>query len=674
MRAMWHGRGRQVRPGALRLAPILLAVALAGCGRDFNEFPDLDRAETAVEYQVRLEGAPSERVADLIRESLLLYRRQEIGAQSLGLLRRRARGDAETVKKILRSFGYYEGDVDIEIERVEALEPEPFSATGAVTGAAGAVADAATGAFGAVVDVFRTPLEEEDEEPDIDRDGPPPGGFASVTVTVIPGPAFTLAEHDLVLLDSGPEAPPPVIPTARQFGSPVGGQAVAEEIVLAENRAVQMLKQIGRPYAARLDRDSVADLEQNTIEVATPIGTGREYVFGDTRISGAPSVSEEYLLTYKPYVEGERVDVRLLEEFQEELIDTGLFNAGSVRLPEEPPTGDAAPVLVKLEERPPRTIAAGAEYATDIGAAVNFAFQHRNLGRANETIDVDLFAGVQQQRLETRFIKPQWRRPGQDLTAGFLLERRDDEAFKGITTATTLGLQREVGDFWTVGAGGLLEASFVEDEGEDETAYLAGLPVFAAFDDTDDLLDPTRGVRLRIDTTPYAGVSDSELTTFLKTEFNGSTYWDITDREEYILAFRGRLGSILSAQALDIIPPPVRFYSGGGGSVRGYQERLIGPLDADNDPVGGRSVLEGAVELRAPLWSDFNLGGVVFVDAGAVSEEPWPSFGDGGQVAVGTGVRYASPVGPIRFDIAFPVNPRDVDETFQFYFSIGQAF
>ena len=89
-------------------------------------------------------------------------------------------------------------------------------------------------------------------------------------------------------------------------------------------------------------------------------------------------------------------------------------------------------------------------------------------------------------------------------------------------------------------------------------------------------------------------------------------------------------------------------------------------------PTGGLSVIELSGEFRAKLYGD--LGGVVFVDGGAVSEELFPSFDDGFQVAAGFGLRYYSPAGPIRVDVAFPLNGRPVDDAFQLYFSIGQAF
>ncbi|MEL6478177.1 MAG: BamA/TamA family outer membrane protein, partial [Pseudomonadota bacterium] len=153
-------------------------------------------------------------------------------------------------------------------------------------------------------------------------------------------------------------------------------------------------------------------------------------------------------------------------------------------------------------------------------------------------------------------------------------------------------------------------------------------------------------------------------------DLNGSTYYDVTDEGKWVLAARGRVGTILS-EDLDTVPQTRRLYAGGGGSVRGFAQRFVGPLDANNDPIGGRSVLELGGEVRARFG---DLGGVVFVDAGSVSTESFPDFEEGVQVAAGLGFRFFSPAGPIRVDVAFPVNGRDADDTFQLFFSIGQAF
>ena len=216
-----------------------------------------------------------------------------------------------------------------------------------------------------------------------------------------------------------------------------------------------------------------------------------------------------------------------------------------------------------------------------------------------------------------------------------------------------------------------MEAALTDDEGEEETSYLFGLPVFALYDDSDDLLDPTGGVRARIGATPFTGLFDNRETAFLVLDGTASTYWSLDDDSRVVLAVRGRLGSILGVER-DRIPPQRRLYAGGGGSVRGYENRFIGPLDDSDDPEGGRSVIEAGIEMRMKVSE--NIGVVPFLDAGSVATEPFPDFGDGVQLAAGLGFRYFTPVGPLRLDVAVPLNPRDADDSFQFYISIGQAF
>jgi translocation and assembly module TamA len=121
------------------------------------------------------------------------------------------------------------------------------------------------------------------------------------------------------------------------------------------------------------------------------------------------------------------------------------------------------------------------------------------------------------------------------------------------------------------------------------------------------------------------------------------------------------------------VPASQRFYAGGGGSVRGYKYQSIGPLDSKNDPLGGRSLVELNAEARIKIIDQFGI--VPFVDGGQVYDEVYPELTSGDlQWAAGLGLRYYSPVGPIRFDVAFPLNPRGIDDPFQFYISIGQAF
>jgi translocation and assembly module TamA len=131
------------------------------------------------------------------------------------------------------------------------------------------------------------------------------------------------------------------------------------------------------------------------------------------------------------------------------------------------------------------------------------------------------------------------------------------------------------------------------------------------------------------------------------------------------------VGSITGTESADI-PANRRFYAGGGTSIRGYALQSVGPLTDDGTPIGGRSLLELSAELRVKLSK--TLGGVVFIDGGNVYEETVPDFSNNLRWAAGFGTLYFTAVGPIRLDIGFPLNRRSIDDSFQFYISVGQAF
>ncbi|MEM7546622.1 MAG: BamA/TamA family outer membrane protein [Pseudomonadota bacterium] len=616
----------------LRLLIWLLPLVLVACTADDAEDDiGFERPATAVDYTVELTGVTNERALRLMEQALEVYRKQEDGAQSIAFLRRRAQGDIATAQKILRSFGYYEAVVDIDVD--SATDPGTEQSTS-------------------------PPAEGE------------PLPQAVVRFMVDEKRQYTLADHDILLINTGPGTRP-APPDAAALGSPVGQPARASRILGAENQAVLDLRAFGRPYATRTDRDAVADPDVAEIEVTTTIDAGRAYVFGGVTYQGNLTVDREYLETYRTFDAGQTVDPEALTAFQRALASTGLFNAASVNLPQDPPEGAIAPVEVVLEEAPAQTISGGVRFDTDVGPAVRGGYEHRNLFGANETLSLEALVGLEEQSLDSRYRVPQYGRSGQDLVLGLELRRIKDEAFEEIGGTFAAGLEREITPELTIGAGGLLELSRLADIDGTKTSRLVGLPVFVAYDSTDDRLDPSKGIKSRISATPLTGVVGGTPAAFAILDGTLSTYFDILGDRKYIFAARGRLASALAGDE-DIVSANRRLFSGGGGSVRGYAERFIGPLDAEGEPTGGLSAIELGGELRARVSS--TIGVAAFVEAGSVSNEVVPVFDEGVRVAVGGGVRYFSPIGPLRVDVGVPVNGRSVDDAFQVYISIGQAF
>ena len=135
------------------------------------------------------------------------------------------------------------------------------------------------------------------------------------------------------------------------------------------------------------------------------------------------------------------------------------------------------------------------------------------------------------------------------------------------------------------------------------------------------------------------------------------------------VAGRVRLGTIQGA-ARDDIPPSRRLYAGGGGSVRGFAYQKLGPLAPEGDPRGGRSLNEASAEVRYRFG---NFGVVGFVDVGQSYSETMPQFSDL-RYGAGIGARYYTNFGPLRIDLATPLDRRPGEGRFNLYVSIGQAF
>jgi translocation and assembly module TamA len=180
----------------------------------------------------------------------------------------------------------------------------------------------------------------------------------------------------------------------------------------------------------------------------------------------------------------------------------------------------------------------------------------------------------------------------------------------------------------------------------------------------------TKGTRISLAVTPNVG-DFAEAITFLSNETNAAAYWSPLEDDVLTLAARGRLGTLFGEDTKDL-PGTKRFYAGGGGSIRGYEFQSVGPVDASNDPEGGRSVIELGAEMRFRVTDTIGL--VPFVEGGTVYNASVPDFSETMRWAAGLGMRYYTAAGPLRLDIAFPMNPRRQDEDFEFYVSFGQAF
>jgi len=217
---------------------------------------------------------------------------------------------------------------------------------------------------------------------------------------------------------------------------------------------------------------------------------------------------------------------------------------------------------------------------------------------------------------------------------------------------------------------------------------LIGVPLGLRYDGSDNLLDPSRGHRTLIGLTPFVSVYGTNVQ-LLVARLTESFYVPLTSSRREIWATRFSIGSVVGPKR-DSVPADKRLYAGGGDSVRGYEYQFVGPLtdvpcppSNDNEPKcdeeethykprGGRSLIQAGTELRWKVGDNFGL--VPFVEGAGVYGSSYPDFKEDFQWAAGLGLRYFTIAGPIRFDVGFPLNPRQPDDIFQVYISLGQAF
>jgi outer membrane protein assembly factor BamA len=198
---------------------------------------------------------------------------------------------------------------------------------------------------------------------------------------------------------------------------------------------------------------------------------------------------------------------------------------------------------------------------------------------------------------------------------------------------------------------------------------LSGPSMALTYNTVENPLNPQRGevLSLRSDVADRMFGSDYS---FWRTLFEARKYVPIGWHT--VFASRFRLGFADSFGPIRDLPWSERFYAGGEGSVRGYGLRRIGPLSPSNDPLGGRSLVEGSMELRRPLF--WKLNGAAFFDCGQVSVRSFRVPVTTLQCGYGPAVSVDTPVGAMRVDLGFPTRTPRGDSSWQVYFSIGQYF
>jgi translocation and assembly module TamA len=487
-----------------------------------------------------------------------------------------------------------------------------------------------------------------------------------LAVKVTRGPLYHLATVAFVL-PSGAPAPLPKRPA--EVGLALGGPALSAPVEAANARIVSLYAQNGQPFARVTDRKVVVDLATATMSARYTIEPGATARFGATAITGLHGVAADFVKHRIAWTEGKDYDERLVERTRQDLVRSALFSAVLINHADAPAADGTVAMTLDLVEGPPHSIGVGAGYNTNIGLGARTFWEDRDLFGNGEDLRLSAGAAQRQIGVAANFRRPDFLVQKQDLVTDAELLKEKTDAYASRRARAYVGVEELMFPPYTLGGGVSLERTYLTQTSRDENYLLLGVPLYVRRDSTDDLLDPTTGTRTTATATPYHGLDNTDLD-FLSMRFEERAYIRIGDSAKYVFAFYGALGSVVGA-SLEDLPADKRLYAGGAGSVRGYGYQRAGPLDSSEVPIGGRSSAELGGEFRWRITD--TIGIVPFLDAGTVFPTILPS-NPNLFYSPGLGLRYYTAIGPIRLDVAFPLEKRSSDSAFQFYISLGQAF
>lgn len=498
-----------------------------------------------------------------------------------------------------------------------------------------------------------------------------PAFVRQVVVGIDPGNVFRYSRADIA-----PLAPETDLPKDYRRG----GIARTSDMKSAARAGVTGWKDYGHAKADVGSTDIVADHELHSVDSRITLIPGPLARFGRLTATGNQRLSTRRLLKIAGFPEGERYDPEKLEEVRKRLRRSGVFSAITLEEAEFLGPGDTLDVKLTVIEQKLRRIGGGFEISSVDGAKVTGYWLHRNLLGGGERLRVDgelkdIGSGTsgRDYKLGVRLDRPATIRP--DITAFVELraERLREEDYDLDLGVLGFGLTWLPSDLLTAETRLEYRRSRVTDDSGTTDFTVLALPTTVTLDRREDEVnDAKRGYWLNGTLTPFYGLDETGSGVRLVGEGRAYRSFGLDDR--ITLAGRARAGSIWGSDISDT-PRDYLFYSGGGGSVRGqpFESLGVNVIQGPEGPVktGGMSVANVTGEVRFQVRD--KIGVAAFADAGRV----WAESGFAGQTdwhaGVGVGVRYKTPIGPIRLDVAGPVGG-DTGEGVQLYLGLGQAF
>ncbi|EUK18452.1 outer membrane protein [Commensalibacter papalotli (ex Servin-Garciduenas et al. 2014)] len=607
----------------------------------------------------------------------------------------RIKSDYERLQSAMDSFGYYDAKIKIEIGNAEAVSENKEQKKKKKK-------DEASSNVKRVTNLTNT---IDGNNPDLPNfiGHIPDNQDAVVVIHIDKGNQYHLGKIELVEKKTQQQVEPNNKSTnlkpqeisktitltddqQKAFALKSGQPAASSDVVAAKGRLLTSLREDGHALAKINDPVAYLRPDTKTLDIVYEVQPGPIVDLGDIEFKGLEKVHEDFIRKRLLLSDGQLYQPSKIESARQDLSSLGVFSSIDATAGTKLDANGRLPLLLTFKEAKRRSVSFEAGYSTDLGGRLGVRWSHKNLfgnaeklnlvalatglgGTAQKGIGYDIYAD---------FTKPDFKRRDQELNARIEAVKQNLYSYDQTAFLIKAGLNRKINKHWRVsGYLGAIQEHIIQRQYKNDYSLL-NVPLGARYDNTDlasPMMSPTHGMKASVLATPTVSFGDGTIF-FAILEGSASTYFDLaktglTKPGDSVFAFRGTVGSIQGASRMNL-PPDQRMYAGGTSTVRGFRFQGVGPqFHGTKYAVGGKAMDAGTVEFRQKLTESF--GTQAFMDAGQVSKTSMPFEGDV-RVGVGAGVKYYTPLGPIRFDIAVPVNRPPRGDKFEVYISLGETF
>jgi translocation and assembly module TamA len=497
---------------------------------------------------------------------------------------------------------------------------------------------------------------------------------------VRPGAQFTISSAVVNVAGSNsPSFDAAKAQAARLVGALVDDPARSSDVLRVQSQALVAVKEAGFTQADDQYPDIVVDHVTSSMAITYDLNARALTSLSGVAVTGAELTPQAWVTKTAAIVPGTIATGERIRKVAERFRLTGAYQNVEVTLApiqSTSATSGTTELMLALQERTKRIWSAGAEWSTSDGLGVDASTSFFHRFHRADTLTFDGRIGTLESSLGASLRLPSFGGPSRDLFMQARAGQETNDAFDRLIArlGATYAIPRGRKDLLTYGLG--LDVTRTNSPLQVRTGLIANdvdgadlsLLVRYERDRADDIINPTNGWRAQGELQPSVFIGDGQTIPYGRLVLAGSVYRPFSALPNGVFAARLKAGVLVTSS--DRLPFDRRFFAGGGGSVRGYAYQSIGPRDLDDNPIGGRSVIEGAVETRWSLRGPFGIA--IFADAARVG-----SFDDSEsqtKVGVGVGLRYNLGLAPLRIDLAVPLNKRDGDPPVQLYLSAGQSF